>query len=124
MLDTPKPGTVDARRLDGIRAAIRDGATELAVQLLNQWLVDEPERGDLRLLLGIGLEQEARIPEAKASFLRASQLMPSNPAPLRYLARLAMQERRPAEELRLLRSLLALNPKDEKILRRALEVEW
>jgi tetratricopeptide (TPR) repeat protein len=124
MLGSPEPNTVDARRLESVRAAIREGATGLAIQLLNPWLVQESERGDLHLLLGIAFAQEGRIPEAKASLMRASQRMPTNPEPLLYLHRLAVQQQLPAEELPLLRSLLALKPGDEKILRRLLEVEW
>jgi Flp pilus assembly protein TadD len=123
MFDTAKDA-VDARRLEAIRGTIRQGATGLAIQVLNQWLLQEPERGELHLLLGLALEQEERTPEAKASLLRASQLMPGEPAPLMHLQRFAIQQRLPAEELRLLRSLIALRPDDEKILRRLLEVEW
>src|SRR4051812_46184388 len=116
MLDTP--GTTDEQRLNGIRAALREGAIDFAIGILNQWLLKEPERGDLHLLLGLGLQQDGKIAQAKASYLRASQLMPTNPEPLLYLHGIAVKEQRPLEELRLLRAILGLQPNDEKVLRR------
>jgi tetratricopeptide (TPR) repeat protein len=131
MTRTPRPTIaetaqplVDVRRINGIRAAIRDGATGLALTLLDGWLAEEPERGDLHLLKGVAFEQEARFAEAKSEFLRASRLLPKNPEPILRTAKLANQQNLPAEELRLLRTIVPLDPANEKVLRRILVLEW
>ena len=118
------PGAQDTRRANGIRAAIRDGATGLALTLLDQWLAEEPERGDLYLLKGLAFEREATIADARTAFLRAAQLLPKLSEPILRAARLAQQERLPAEELRLLRTTVPLEPANEKVLRRILDLEW
>ena len=114
----------DTCRINGIRAAIRDGATGLAVTLLDRWLAEEPERGDLHLLKGVAFEREARLAEARSAFLRASQLLPETPEPILRTARLAQQQRLPAEELRLLRTVALLDSANVRVLRRILDLEW
>ena len=54
------PMADEQRRLNGIRAAIRDGATGLALTLIDQWLAAAPGRGDLHVLKGAAFEQEGR----------------------------------------------------------------
>jgi tetratricopeptide (TPR) repeat protein len=123
MVDTANPDAGEAGRLEGIREAILGGATNLAIQHLNQWLVERPERADYHLLLGVALEQEGRPGEAKAAFQQAARLAPNDPAPLLKLQRVAVNTRALTEELLILRALLALKPNDEKVLRRLLDVE-
>jgi tetratricopeptide (TPR) repeat protein len=118
------PAAEEQRRLNGIRAAIRDGATGLALTLIDQWLATAPGRGDLHVLKGAAFEQEGRPESAKTEFLRAAELLPRSLEPLVRAAKLSRDLGQPAEELRLLRSAVHLDPANQKLLRRVLDLEW
>lgn len=120
----PSKEQQDAKRLNGIKAAIRDGAIPFALGLLNGWIAKEPNRGDLHLLKGVALHLDMQVDAAKAELIRASQMLPGASEPLLRLGHIAKQEGSKPEEIRWLRKALPLESKNNKVLGALLQLEW
>jgi cytochrome c-type biogenesis protein CcmH/NrfG len=93
------------------------GQSAAAAELLEKSLKDQPDNGQLQLLLGMARFNEGNYPAASALFEKVRQTDAANAEPYYYLGVIAVAQNRVPESIAMLQKYIAMRPANARNLK-------